>query len=132
MNYLDISIVVFYLALIFLIGIYTRKYNSDFTSFMIADRNISLSLSVVAMLGTELGLITIMYNAQAGVNGMFASFHIGLAAFVITMIVGLTGFVVVKLRSLKIKSIPEYYKYRYGNRIQILGAILLSLGGILN
>ena len=132
MHYIDIIIIVAYLFLILGVGLYTRKYVNDFSDFMIAGRKVGLSLSVVTMLGTELGLITVMYNAQSGSNSFFASFHIGLAAFIVTLIVGLSGFVVTKLRSLEVKSIPEYYNIRFGKNVRILGAILLCLGGILN
>ncbi len=132
MNILDISIIVVYLSLIFLMGLYMRRYVNDFSDFMIAGRNINLSLSVVTMLGTELGLVTVMYTAQTGVKGLFASFHIGLAAFLVTLVIGVTGFVIVKLRALEVKSIPEYYQLRFGKKVRILGAMLLVLGGILN
>ena len=132
MSNIDIIIIVLYLSIIFLIGILSRKYVSSFSDFMIANRGVSLSLGVVTMLGTELGLITVMYNAQTGINGLFSSFHIGFAAFIVTLFIGLTGFVVVRLREMKVKSIPEYYNIRFGPKTRILGAILLCLGGILN
>ena len=43
---------------------------------MIAGRKVGLSLGVATMLGTELGLITVMYNAQTGFKDFFAAFHI--------------------------------------------------------
>ena len=132
MSNIDIIIIVLYLSIIFLIGILSRKYVSSFSDFMIANRGVSLSLGVVTMLGTELGLITVMYNAQTGINGLFSSFHIGFAEFIVTLFIGLTGFVVVRLRKMKVKSIPEYYNIRFGPKTRILGAILLCLGGILN
>ena len=102
MHYFDIIIIIFYLSMIFGVGLYTRRYVESFSSFMVAGRNVGLSLSVVTMLGTELGLITVMYNAQTGVNGLFASFHIGLAAFIVTLIIGTTGFVIGLLSNLEI------------------------------
>ena len=132
MSYFDLAIISFYLSIIFLVGLKTRKYINSFSDFMVANRNVSLSLGVVTMLGTELGIITVMYNAQTGINGLFSSFHIGFAAFIVTLFIGLTGFVVVELRSLKVKSIPEYYNLRFGAKTRIIGAILLCLGGILN
>ena len=99
---------------------------------MIADRKVGLSLGVATMLGTELGLITVMYNSQTGVLNHFSAFHIGLFAFIVTLAVGLTGIVVVKLRELEVKSIPEYYEIRFGKKVRILGAVLLVIGGILN
>ena len=132
MNLFDISIILIYLSIIFILGIYSRKYIDSFSDFMIAGRNVNLSLSIVTLLGTELGLITVMYTAQTGVNGLFSSFHIGLAAFLVTLIIGLSGFVIVKLRQLKVKSIPEFYDLRFGKKTRILGAIILVTGGILN
>ncbi|SVE57496.1 uncharacterized protein METZ01_LOCUS510350, partial [marine metagenome] len=132
MTYFDISIILIYLSIIFFVGLKTRKYINNFSDFMVANRSVSLSLAVVTMLGTELGLITVMHNAQTGINGLFSSFHIGLVAFIVTLLIGLTGFVVVELRRLRVKSIPEYYNLRFGPKTRIVGAILLCLGGILN
>ena len=132
MTTLDYLIVVLYLFSIFYIGIRYRDRSSNFTIFMIAGRKVGLSLGVATMLGTELGLITVMYNAQTGFKDFFAAFHIGLFALVVTMFIGITGIVVVKLRELRVKSIPEYYQIRFGNKVRIVGAIILVVGGILN
>jgi len=132
MNYFDLAIVFVYLFSIFYIGIKFRDRSSNFSTFMIADRKVGLYLGVATMLGTELGLITVMYNSQTGVLNHFSAFHIGLFAFIVTLTVGLTGTVVVKLRELQVKSIPEYYEIRFGRKVRILGAFLLVLGGILN
>jgi SSS family solute:Na+ symporter len=132
MSLIDYGIIVVYLFSVFYIGIRYRDRSSDFSTFMIADRKVGLSLGVATMLGTELGLITVMYNAQTGVLNHFSAFHIGLFAFIVTLAVGLTGIVVVKLRELEVKSIPEYYEIRFGRRVRVLGAILLAIGGILN
>ena len=132
MTPIDYIIVTIYLMVVFYIGISFRDKTSDFSTFMIADRKVGLSLGVATMLGTELGLITVMYNAQNGVLNHFSAFHIGLIASIVTLFIGLTGIVVVKLRELRVKSIPEYYEYRFGKNVRILGAIILALGGILN
>ena len=132
MSFIDYTIVIIYLFSVFYIGLRYRDRSSDFSTFMIADRKVGLSLGVATMLGTELGLITVMYNAQTGVLNHFSAFHIGLFAFIVTLAVGLTGVVVVKLRELEVKSIPEYYEIRFGRNVRVLGAILLVVGGILN
>lgn len=132
MSYIDYSIVAVYLVSVFYIGIRYRDRSSNFSTFMIAGRRVGLSLGVATMLGTELGLITVMYNAQTGFKDLFAAFHIGLFALVVTLFIGITGVVVVKLRELRVKSIPEYYQIRFGNRVRIIGAIILVVGGILN
>ena len=132
MSIIDYGIIIIYLFSVFYIGLRYRDKSSDFSTFMIADRKVGLSLGVATMLGTELGLITVMYNSQTGVLNHFSAFHIGLFAFIVTLAVGLTGIVVVKLRELEVKSIPEYYEIRFGKKVRILGAVLLVIGGILN
>ena len=132
MHWIDLTIITIYLTLIFSVGILMRNRISSFSSFMIADQKIPLSLGVTSMLGTELGLITVMYNAQTGTRDYFSAFHIGLMGFIVTLAVGLSGFVVVKLRNLNVKSIPEYYQKRFGHKTRLIGSILLVVGGMLN
>ena len=132
MHLIDIAIIAIYVLAIFLIGFLLKDKVNSFSDFMIANSKIGVGLGVASMAGTELGLITVMYNAQQGWTGYFASFHIGLIAFLVTLSVGLSGFVISKLRDLNVKSIPEFYNLRYGKNIRIIGAIFLVLGGILN
>ena len=132
MSIIDIVIIISYLLIIFSFGIFMRKNIHNFSSFMIADQKLPLSLGVTSMLGTELGLITVMYNAQTGALQYFSAFHIGLFGFLVTLTVGLSGFVVTKLRNMNIKSIPEFYAQRFSQRTRILGALLLVIGGMLN
>ena len=132
MHWIDISIIVIYLSLIFSVGILMRNRINNFASFMIAGQGLGLSLGVTSMLGTELGLITVMYNAQTGVLQYFSAFHIGLFAFIVTLTVGLSGFVVTKLRDMNVKSIPEFYGKIFGQKVRVIGAFLLVIGGTLN
>ena len=132
MHWIDISIIVIYLSLIFSVGILMRNRINNFSSFMIAGQSLGLSLGVTSMLGTELGLITVMYNAQTGALQYFSAFHIGLFAFIVTLTVGLSGFVVTKLRDMNVKSIPEFYGKIFGQKVRVIGAFLLVIGGTLN
>ena len=132
MHWIDISIIVIYLSLIFSVGILMRNRINSFSSFMIAGQGLGLSLGVTSMLGTELGLITVMNFSQTGVLQYFSAFHIGLFGFIVTLTVGLSGFVVAKLRDMNVKSIPEFYGKRFGQKTRIIGAFLLVIGGMLN
>ena len=73
MSIIDYGIIIIYLFSVFYIGLRYRDKSSDFSTFMIADRKVGLSLGVATMLGTELGLITVMYNAQTGVLNYFSA-----------------------------------------------------------
>ena len=129
---LDWCIVIGYLLAVVAVGIYVRRYVNNVTDFMVAGRGLKTFLAVATMIGTELGLVTVMYSAQKGFTGGFAAFHIALAAAIVTLVVGLTGFIVVPLRRLNIMTIPEFYEKRFGRGVRILGGIILALSGILN
>lgn len=129
---LDWGIVIVYISLSIFIGLYARQFVKGLSNYIIAGRSLGTALSVATMTGTELGLITVMYSAQKGFNGGFASFHIAVIAFFVTLLVGLTGFIVVPLRKTNVMTIPEFYEKRFGRRTRILGGTLLAVGGILN
>jgi len=102
------------------------------TEFFVSGRDVGLGTAIATLGATEIGLITIAYNAQKGFNEGFAAFHIGLAALVGCAIVGATGFVVKPIRRTGVLTLPEYYEHRYGRDVRIFGAIVMALGGILN
>jgi SSS family solute:Na+ symporter len=128
----DTLIVVFYLALSVGIGLLANRFVTGLSGYLVAGRSLGTALSVATMTGSELGLITVMYQAQKGFTGGFAALHIGLIAGIVTLFVGLTGFIVVGLRRTGVMTIPEYYARRFGKDVRITGGILLALGGILN
>jgi solute:Na+ symporter, SSS family len=128
----DWGLVVLYLVGTLAIALYTQRFVTDMADFVVAGRGLRSSLGVATMIGSELGLVTVMYSAQKGFTGGFAAFHIPLAAGVTTLVVGLTGFIVVPLRELGVMTIPEYYEVRFGRGVRVLGGAILALAGILN
>tara|TARA_B110000467_G_scaffold141603_1_gene142451 strand:- start:926 stop:2788 length:1863 start_codon:yes stop_codon:yes gene_type:complete len=129
---IDWLIVVVYLLLSVGIAFFVKRYAGNMTNFVSAGRAVGTWLGVATLTGTEMGLITVMYSAQKGFTAGFAAFHIGVIAGVVALIIGLTGFIVVRLREHKVLTIPEYYEKRYGRRTRILGGIMLAFGGLLN
>jgi len=129
---LDWCIVVGYLMTVVAVGVYIRRYITNVTDFIVAGRGLKTFLAIATMIGTELGLITVMYSSQKGFSNGFAAFHIALAAAIVTLVVGLTGFIVVPLRRMKVMTIPEFYEKRFGRGVRILGGIILAFSGILN
>jgi SSS family solute:Na+ symporter len=114
------------------IGFYVNRYVANMADYVVAGRALRSCLAIATMVGSELGLVTVMYSAQKGFTGGFAAFHIGLVAGVVTLIVGLTGFIVVPLRRMGVMTIPEYYEKRFGRGVRVLGGIILAFAGILN
>jgi len=129
---LDWAIVIVYLAGTLVIGLCVKRYIANMSDYVVAGRALKSCLAIATMIGTELGLITIMYSAQKGFTGGFAAFHIAVVAAIVTLIVGLTGFIVVPLRKMRVMTIPEYYEKRFGRGVRILGGAVLAFSGILN
>jgi len=129
---LDWGIVVVYLGLSVAIGLVANRFITGLTGYLVAGRSLGTALSIATMTGSELGLITVMYQAQKGFNGGFAALHIGLIAGAATLFVGLSGFIVVGLRRARVMTIPEFYQVRFDQKTRVLGGFLLALGGILN
>ncbi len=114
------------------VGFIAKRYINTIDDFIVAGRKIGTGLGIATMMGTEMGLVTVMYSAQKGFIGGFAAFHIAVIAGFVTFLVGVTGFIVYKLRETKVLTIPEYYERRFNKKVRILGGIMLALGGILN
>jgi SSS family solute:Na+ symporter len=129
---IDWVIVAVYLLLSVGIAFFVKRYAGNMTNFVSAGRAVGTWLGVATLTGTEMGLITVMYSAQKGFTAGFAAFHIGVIAGVVALIIGLTGFIVVRLREHEVLTIPEYYEKRFGRRTRILGGIMLAFGGLLN
>lgn len=129
---LDWVIVVVYPMFSVGIGLYVWKLVSNMKDFVTAGQGLGVCLGIASMTGTELGLITVMYCAQKGFTGGFAALHIALVEGIMVLVVGMSGFIVYRLRAQQVLTIPEYYQRRFDKKTRILGGILMALGGILN
>ena len=102
---LDWGIVVVYLLLSVGVAFFVKRYAGNMTNFVGAGRAVGPWLGIATLTGTEMGLITVMYSAQKGFTGGFAAFHIGIIAGVVAFIIGVTGFIIVRLREHKVLTI---------------------------
>lgn len=128
----DWVIVVVYLAGTVAIGLYVNRYIRNMSDYILAGRSLKSYIAIATMVGTELGLVTVMFSAQKGFTGGFAAFHIGLVAGVGTLLIGLTGFIVVPLRRAGVMTVPEFYEQRFSRGVRVLGGMILAGAGILN
>ncbi len=109
-----------------------RGQSTSLSEFFVASRSIKLPAAIATLGATEIGLITIAYNAQKGFGAGFSAFHIGIAALVGCLFVGLTGFVVAPLRRTGVLTVPEFYEKRFGRDIRLIGGTIMVLAGVLN
>jgi len=129
---IDWVIVCVYICIPVVIGIVVRKYVRGLSDFIVAGRSLRLFIAIATLTGTELGLVTVMYNSELGFLHGLSAFHVGLIETFCILAIGLTGFIVYKLRQLRVMTIPEFYEMRFGRDVRIVGGIILALGGILN
>ena len=129
---LDWVIVAAYMLGTVAIGLYVKGFISNMDDYVVAGRAVRSYLGIATMIGTELGLVTVMYASQAGFTGGLAALHVGIVWGVATFFVGLSGFIVVPLRRMGVMTIPEFYERRFGRDVRIFGGLLLALSGILN
>jgi SSS family solute:Na+ symporter len=129
---IDWIIVVAYLMISLVIGLFVNRYTNSMVNYLGAGRAVGTWLGIATMTGTELGLVTVMYSAQKGFTGGFAAFHIAMIAGFVTLLVGISGFIIVPLRRTKVLTIPEFYERRFSRSVRVLGGIVLATAGILN
>lgn len=129
---LDWTVLVIYLLLTVAAGLYAKRYVEDLSGYMVAGRRVGLSLGVATFAATELGTITFMYFSELGYVTGFSCFIIGILAMLAYMFVGKTGFIIERLRTLEVMTIPEYYELRYSRNVRLLGGVILFVGGVLN
>lgn len=128
----DWAIVVVFLVVSTALGLYAKKYIRQVDDYVVAGRAVKTYLGVASIIASELGLVTVMYSSQKGFTGGFAAFHIAALSAIVSLIVGLTGFVVVPLRRMGVMTIPEFYERRYSRTVRLLGGTILAFSGILN
>src|SRR5437879_1140864 len=110
---LDWAIILVYLLGTLFAGLQGRKYISGVSEFLVAGRELGTFIGIGTLAATEIGTITFMYYAELGYKTGFASFVNGLIAGGVMIFIGLTGFMVRRLRALRLMTMPEYFEARY-------------------
>lgn len=113
-------------------GFLVRKYVRGQADFLVAGRTLSIFLATATLTATEMGLITVMYWSEFGYTMGFSAMIMGVIAFVATLFVGMTGFMVKGLRASRATTVAEYYQIRFTRGVRILGGVIVAVAGILN
>lgn len=129
---LDWVIVVSYLALTLATGLYGRRFVGGISDFLVAGRELGTYLAVATLAATEIGTITFMYYAELGYKTGYASFVNGLIAGLVMIFIGRTGFIVKRLRAMRLMTLPEFFEVKFSRNLRVFTGILVATGGILN
>lgn len=129
---LDWGIVVVYLIGVGLIGVLANRYIHNVSSYMVAGRGTNTSLNIATYIGTGLGLVTIMYASIDGFQRGFSYLMLAILGFAVGLFLGGTGFVIRRLRELKLVTVTEYFDRRFDRRTRVTAGAICALAGILN
>ncbi|HEY9166555.1 MAG TPA: sodium:solute symporter family protein [Candidatus Kryptonia bacterium] len=128
----DWVILIAYLSGSIYAGLRARKYVENMEGYYVAGRKVKVALGTATLIATEIGVVTFMYFGQLGYMTGFSCFVLGVIGVFGYLVIGKTGFVVSRLRELKVITIPEFYEMRFSKWVRWLGGVLLFLGGVLN
>ncbi len=132
LSWIDLAIVLLYVGGTIVAGTVARSAIKGVSDFLVAGRTLKTHMAVATMVSTGLGLVTVMYFAEEGFRNGFAPFLIGVIATVVHIVIGKTGFIVSRLRHLKVMTVPEFYEIKYTRGVRLLGGCILALAGTLN
>lgn len=131
-TFVDWSILVVYIGVVFYFGLKGQKSVKSSADFLVAGRNMGLYAGAISLLATEIGIITYMYYAEMGFLYGFSSFLAGVIAAGVYLFLGRSGFVIQKFRERELTTIPELFESAYGKDIRVLAGVLMAIGGALN
>ena len=132
LSWFDYAIVILYVGATVFAGMRARAKIKNISDFLVAGRGLKTHMAVATMVSTGLGLVTVMYMAEEGFKYGFVPFVFGIMAFITSIIIGRTGFIVSRLRHLQVMTVPEFYELKFSRGVRILGGIILMIAGTLN
>lgn len=118
-------IVVIYLLFMLWIGWYSSTKISSNTDFMVAGRRLGPLLMAGTLAATEIGGGSSLGVVQNGMSG----FGMSASWYIITMGIAfvILSFIAPKFRAATVKTVPEYFRRRYGKACGLITAIIMLL-----
>ena len=118
-------IVVLYLLVMLFIGWWSSKKISSNTDFMVAGRRLGPFLMAGTLAATEIGGGSSLGVVQQGMqnHGISAAWYIMTMGFAFVILT----FLAPKFRAATVKTVPEYFRRRYGKSAGLITAIIMLL-----
>src|SRR5256885_145651 len=102
MSTIDWFIVALYGVFSVGVGVYSNRSIRSISDYLVAGRNVKLSLNVATLTSTELAIISVMALAEVGFTHGFSAMALGICFFVGVTFVGTTGFIIEGLRRCRV------------------------------
>ncbi len=118
-------IVVLYLLVMLFIGWYSSKKITSNTDFMVAGRRLGPFLMAGTLAATEIGGGSSLGVVQQGMqnHGISSAWYIITMGFAFVILT----FLAPKFRAATVKTVPEYFRRRYGKSAGLVTAIIMLL-----
>ena len=119
------AIVVIYLLIMLFIGWYSSKKITSNTDFMVAGRRLGPLLMAGTLAATEIGGGSSLGVVQQGMesHGISAAWYIITMGFAFVILT----FLAPKFRAATVKTVPEYFRRRYGKGSGLITAVIMLL-----
>ena len=119
------AIVVVYLLIMLFIGWYSSKKITSNTDFMVAGRRLGPFLMAGTLAATEIGGGSSLGVVQQGMEdyGLSAAWYIITMGFAFVILT----FLAPKFRAATVKTVPEYFRRRYGKSAGLITSIIMLL-----
>lgn len=128
----DWIVVAVYLLAAVIVGIITNRYIHSVSDYMVGGRGVGAALNAATYIGTGLGLVTLMYASIDAFSHGFAYVTLAVIGAVVGIFLGSTGFVIARLRELKLLTVPEYFEKRYSKSTRVLAGVICAVAGVMN
>lgn len=124
-NFVVTAIVVIYLLTMLFIGWYSSKKITSNTDFMVAGRRLGPFLMAGTLAATEIGGGSSLGVVQQGMesHGLSAAWYIITMGFAFVILT----FLAPKFRAATVKTVPEYFRRRYGKSAGLITAVIMLL-----
>ena len=124
-NFIVTAIVVVYLLAMLWIGWYSSTKITSNTDFMVAGRRLGPVLMAGTLAATEIGGGSSLGVVQNGMSGYGLSAHWYITTMGIAFVI--LSFLAPKFRQATVKTVPEYFRRRYGKGSGLVTAIIMLL-----
>ena len=128
----DWLLVIGFLAGYAYLGIRARMHSSSLDEFLVMGRRLGPIWGVATLAATETGLVTLIYFAEEAYLSGFVAFSIAVLAALTMWTVGRTGFVIKRLRSEQVRTMPEFMEIRFSAGVRSITGLAAFVVGVLN
>lgn len=119
------AVVVAYMAIMLFVGWYSKNKIESNTDFMVAGRRLGPILMAGTLAATEIGGGSSLGVVQQGMGkyGLSAAWYVIAMGFAFVILT----FLAPKLRASTVKTVPEYFRRRYGRAAGGITAVIMAL-----